>query len=79
MADLDPSKFDQVFSERSGIDLMILGTGVAMARPAHAIQGAFAKSGIQLDFMATTFAISTYNLLLEEKRKVAAGLLAVAA
>jgi uncharacterized protein len=29
--------------------------------------------------MATPFAISTYNLLLEEKRKVAAGLLAIPA
>jgi uncharacterized protein len=37
----------------------------------------FAKSGIQLDYMATGFAVSTYNLLLGERRKVAAALIAV--
>ncbi len=79
MNDLDLSRLEPGFRERAAIDLMILGTGAAMARPAVSLREAFATSGIQLDYMATPFAISTYNLLLEEKRKVAAGLLAVPA
>jgi uncharacterized protein len=79
MADLEASRLEQVFRERAEIDLMILGTGAAMARPSPAIRDAFAAADIQLDCMATPFAISTYNLLLEEKRKVAAGLLAIPA
>lgn len=59
------------------VDLMLLGTGPAMTRPPRAVIEAFAKSGIQLDYMATGFAVSTYNLLLGERRKVAAGLIAV--
>ncbi|MGL6182549.1 MAG: Mth938-like domain-containing protein [Aestuariivirga sp.] len=43
------------------------------------MRDAFAAADIQLDCMATPFAISTYNLLLEEKRNVAAGLLAIPA
>jgi len=79
MGELEASRLEQVLRERAEIDLMILGTGAAMARPLPAIRDAFAAAGIQLDYMATPFAISTYNLLLEEKRKVAAGLLAIPA
>lgn len=74
---LTPDAFDAVFRERSSIDLMLLGTGPSMARPPRAVIAAFAKSGIQLDYMATGFAVSTYNLLLGERRKVAAALIAV--
>lgn len=69
--------FAPVFHERPSIDLMLLGTGPAMARPPRAVIEVFAKSGIQLDYMATGFAVSTYNLLLGERRKVAAALIAV--
>lgn len=74
---LSPGDFDAVFRERPSVDLMLLGTGPAMTRPPRAVIEAFAKSGIQLDYMATGFAVSTYNLLLGERRKVAAGLIAV--
>lgn len=66
-----------VFRERDGIDLFLLGTGRAMARPPLKVREMFTTAGIQLDYMATGFAVSTYNLLLSEKRKVAAALLAV--
>lgn len=79
MGDLEAVRLEQVFREQAEIDLMILGTGAVMARPSAAIRESFATAGLQLDFMATPHAISTYNLLLEEKRKVAAGLLAIAA
>ena len=72
------NNFAPVFAERQDIDLMLLGTGKTMARPPREVREAFEKSGIQLDYMATGFAVTTYNLLLAEKRKVAAALIAVA-
>lgn len=74
---LTPPDLDAVFRERASVDLMLLGTGPAMTRPPRAVIEAFANSGIQLDYMATGFAVSTYNLLLGERRKVAAALIAV--
>ena len=74
----DEKDFGPVLAERGGIDLFILGTGPVMLRPSRPVREAFEKAGIQLDAMATGFAISTYNLLLAEKRRVGAGLAAVA-
>lgn len=73
----DGADFEPVFAERAGIDLFLLGTGMSMARPARIIRDAFESRNIQLDYMATGHAVSTYNLLLAERRKVAAGLMAV--
>jgi uncharacterized protein len=42
------------------------------------ITEAFVKAGIGLDAMSTGAAARTYNLLLAEKRRVAAALIAVA-
>lgn len=67
-----------VLAEHEAIDLFILGTGKTMSPPPRDMREAFRKAGIQIDFMATRFAVSTYNLLLAEKRRVAAGLIAVA-
>lgn len=75
---LTPADFAAVFRERGSIDLLLFGTGPVMVRPPAAVRETFAASGIQMDYMATGFAVSTYNLLLAERRKVAAALVAVA-
>ena len=77
-ANLAVRDFAAVFTERAGVDLLLLGTGLNMSRPPRAVREAFEASGIMLDFMTTSSAISTYNLLLAERRKVAAALMAVA-
>lgn len=69
--------FDPVFAERSEIDLLLLGTGREMMRPPKPLREAIGARGIMLDCMATGHAVSTYNLLLGEQRKVAAALIAV--
>jgi uncharacterized protein len=66
--------FAAVFIEAAAIELFLLGTGHAMARPARDIREAFQAHAIGLEAMDTGAALSTYNLLLGEKRKVAAGL-----
>ncbi|WP_395686550.1 Mth938-like domain-containing protein [Aestuariivirga sp.] len=74
---LQPSDFAPVLSEAGRIDLLIIGMGPGMARPPQAVRAALAVSGIVYDAMATGHAVATYNLLLAEKRRVAAALIAM--
>jgi len=76
-AALTPGDFAMVLAERGDIDLLLLGMGGAMARPPKTVREVIAATGMMLDYMATAHAVSTYNLLLAEKRKVAAALIAV--
>jgi uncharacterized protein len=59
-------------------DLLLIGMGTEMARPPRPVRAALEAAGIIYDPMATGHAVSTYDLLLEEKRRVAAALIAVA-
>ena len=76
-ASLTLADFAQVLAERGDIDLLLIGMGPVMARPPKALREALQATGLMLDPMATGHAIATYNLLLEERRKVAAALIAV--
>ncbi|MDO9442502.1 MAG: MTH938/NDUFAF3 family protein [Beijerinckiaceae bacterium] len=68
-----------VLDEAPGsIELLLIGTGPEI-RPIHPdLRARLKAAGIGVDPMATTHAISTYNILFSEKRRVAAALLAVA-
>jgi uncharacterized protein len=57
--------------------VLLLGTGRAQMFPSAATRKAFAEAGIGLEAMDTGAAARTYNVLLVEKRPVAAALLAV--
>ena len=70
--------FAMVMAEKGEIGLLLIGMGHAMARPPKPVREALAAAGIMFDPMSTGNAVSTYNLLLEEKRRVAAALIAVA-
>jgi uncharacterized protein len=74
---LTPHDFAPVLAEVEGIDLLIIGMGLAMARPPKPVREALGAAGLMYDAMATGHAVATYNLLLEEKRRVAAALIAV--
>jgi uncharacterized protein len=76
-AGLVPEDFALVLAERPPVDLLLVGTGLAMTRPSKAVREALAASGLVVDAMATGHAVSTYNVLLAEKRRVAAALIAV--
>jgi uncharacterized protein len=56
---------------------VLLGTGETQLWPGQEIYTAFAKSGIGLEPMSTGAAARTYNILIVEKRPIAAALLAV--
>ena len=69
--------FAMVLAEKSAFDLLLIGMGRDMARPPRAVRDALQAAGLMVDPMATGHAVSTYNLLLEEKRRVAAAFLVV--
>jgi len=56
-------------------ELLVLGTGKTLVQPPSVLRECLRKFGIQLDVMDTRNACSTYNLLTEEGRRVAAALL----
>ena len=76
-AALSVADFAMVLAERAAIDLLIIGMGPVMARPPRPVREALEATGLMIDPMATGHAIATYNLLLGEKRRVAAALIAV--
>jgi NADH dehydrogenase [ubiquinone] 1 alpha subcomplex assembly factor 3 len=56
-------------------EILLLGTGKTIAQPPPSIRQYINQLGIQLDVMDSSNASSTYNLLSEEGRRVAAALL----
>ncbi|KAJ7571804.1 NADH dehydrogenase 1 alpha subcomplex assembly factor 3, partial [Mycena floridula] len=56
-------------------EILLLGTGQRISQPPAFLRTHLRKMGIQLDVMDTRNACSTYNLLAEEGRRVAAALL----
>jgi uncharacterized protein len=71
-ADLDP-----ILAERSGIGILLFGTGPAMSILPQPLRGILSAAGIGLEMMDTGAAVRTYNILLAEDREVAAALLVV--
>lgn len=56
---------------------LLLGTGARQEWPDDDIYAAFARAGIGLEPMSTGAAARTYNILIAEKRLIAAALIAV--
>lgn len=74
---LKPEDFALVFGS-AGAEFLLLGTGDMHVMPPPVVRDAFRTAGIGLDVMATGAAARTYNVLVAERRKVAAALIAVA-
>ena len=56
-------------------ELVLLGTGAALRFPEAAARAALLERGIGLEAMTTAAACRTYNLLAQDGRRVAAGLI----
>jgi uncharacterized protein len=77
-AHLVPDVFAPLWEEPEGsVELLLIGTGPTLVPVRPELRKALAERRIRVDPMATGTAISTYNILLGERRKVAAALLAV--
>lgn len=78
----DPKQIDRhtlqrVFAAANNIDTLILGTGRELWVPPADLRNALRAVHIVLDAMQTGPAIRTYNIMIGERRRVAAALIAV--
>ena len=78
-ADITPGTLGPVLDAPKGsIELLLIGTGPDLVPVPQALRDRLKKAGIRVDAMATGAAARTYNVLIAERRRVAAALLAVA-
>jgi len=66
-----------VFAEGAAIDHFVIGTGRDFWPLPRELAAFFARHNIAVETMTTASAIMTYNILLDERRRVAALLIAV--
>jgi uncharacterized protein len=76
-ADLTAEAFDPVVREAGEIRTLLVGTGRDIVFLPDDVRAHLKNAGIAIDVMQTGAAARTYNILVEEKRAVAAALLAV--
>jgi uncharacterized protein len=74
---IDEITLTQVFAEADEIGLFLLGIGKARWTMPDALHAKFGARKISVEVTYTGTAVSTYNILLGEGRRVAAGLIAV--
>ncbi len=77
IAILQPKDFNQIVNVKSQLDFVLLGTGTEMLRPPRDVLALFNSEGLNIDFMSTSSAVHTYNVMLAEGRRIAAAFVAV--
>jgi uncharacterized protein len=77
VAEIDEAALAQVFAESTDIGLFLLGAGNDRWLMPDALFDLFRALKINVEVARTGTAVSTYNILLGEGRRVAAGLIAV--
>jgi uncharacterized protein len=77
-SDLAPATLGLVFERATRLDLFILGTGRDTWTVSPLLREAFRQYSLKCEAMPTRAAIRTYNVLVVEGRRVAAGLIAAA-
>lgn len=74
---LDAKDIDFILNRLEPPITVLLGTGEKQLWPSSEVYSAFAKAGVGLEPMSTGAAARTYNILIAEKRTIAAALIAV--
>ena len=75
--DIDPAAVSLALADDAGIDHFLVGTGKEMVLPPPALRDAFRRRSIVLEAMTTGAAVRTYNILLGERPRIGALLIAV--
>ncbi len=76
-AEITPASLADLFAGDPGtVELLMIGMGAAPFPLPEATRMALRENNIRFDFMATGSAVSTYNILLGERRRVAGAFLA---
>jgi len=76
-ADIDRASLTRVFENAAGIDTLIIGTGNDVWVVPRDLREALRNLHVVIDAMQTGPAIRTYNVMIGERRRVAAALIAV--
>jgi len=74
---IDKYSLERVFAAANAIDTLIVGSGTDVWVPPADLRAALRAVHVVLDPMLTGPAIRTYNIMLGERRRVAAALIAV--
>ena len=74
---IDKYSLERVFAAANAIDTLIVGSGTHVWVPPADLRAALRSVRVVLDAMQTGPAIRTYNIMLGERRRVAAALIAV--
>jgi len=74
---IDRYSLQRVFASANGIDTLIVGTGANVWLAPRELREALRAVRVVLDTMQTGPAIRTYNVMIGERRRVAAALIAV--
>ena len=77
VADITAETLKPVFERADALDLFLIGGGHDPFVLPEALRARFRALSISVDCLATGPAAQTYNILLGEKRRVGAGLIAV--
>jgi uncharacterized protein len=75
--EIDKVSLARIFAAANGIDTLIIGTGTNVWLPPPALREALRAVRVVLDAMQTGPAVRTYNVMIGERRRVAAALIAV--
>src|ERR1700716_2862048 len=75
--EIDSASLARVFAAAHGIDTVIIGTGAEVWWPPSDLREALRVVRVVLDAMQTAPAIRTYNIMIGERRRIAAALIAV--
>ncbi len=76
-SEIDEKSLALVFANAGRIDTLLIGTGSEIAPLPAQLRSALRAAGIGCDAMQTGAAIRTYNIMMGERRRVAAALIAV--
>jgi len=74
---IDRYSLQQIFEHANQIDTLLIGTGSEVWIAPAPLRNAFRALHVTLDTMQTGPAIRTYNVMIGERRRVAAALIAV--
>jgi uncharacterized protein len=75
--EIDRISLERVFAAANSIDTLIVGTGTDVWVPPRELREALRAVRVVVDAMQTGPAIRTYNIMMGERRRVAAALIAV--
>lgn len=76
-AEITETSLSPVFARADAIGLFLIGAGAAPCSLPQPLRARLTASGIAVEVTRTSTAVSTYNILLGEGRRVAAALIAV--